>query len=135
MKHIITLLLAVFTSTLNANAQAVYLTTVEKDTAAVNLDAKPVVCKEENKLVIRVNGNNTRTVEIKEGLKLSFGDGLLMGDANRDGAVTMEDAKAVADDFLGKDANIDINTADINLNGKTDMNDATTIVNQVVNKR
>lgn len=135
MKQLITLLLVIFSSILTVKAQqAVYLTTAEKDTVAINMNANPVINREDTKLIMRVNGNDARIIEIREGLKLSFGSELLMGDANRDGVVTKEDATAVTDGFLGKNAKIDLNTADVNLNGKVDMNDANTIVNTVLKK-
>lgn len=56
------------------------------------------------------------------------------GDADMNGTVAMDDAKAVADYYLGKAIAIDMEAADVDENGEIDMNDANAIVNKVIGK-
>lgn len=109
-----------------------YVTTAAKDTVAVNLVNNPTIALTGTTSEVSANGNVLKQLSLYRGLKITFGKELLMGDANRDEKVTVEDAKVIADDFVGKETNIDRNSADVNLDGKVDMDDANKIVNQTV---
>ena len=135
MKHTMLLMLAA-ASACTVSAQkadgAVYVTTAAKDTVAVNLVNNPTIALTVTTSEVSANGNVLKQLSLYRGLKITFGKELLMGDANRDEKVTVEDAKVIADDFVGKETNIDRNSADVNLDGKVDMDDANKIVNQTV---
>ncbi len=56
---------------------------------------------------------------------------LIMGDANGDGLVTVADANAVVNNFLGtSSADIDVEAADVNEDGEITVSDANAIVNK-----
>lgn len=99
------------------------------DTIAYNLSVKPVLKHVGNTLVIEINGKETHTVTLEEGLTMTFGKTILMGDANSDGIVNTEDAFTVTEYFVGKNKKIDKNAADINYDGKVTVADANSIVN------
>lgn len=133
-KNISILSAMLFLGVVSASAEdksALYVTppTEGADTAIYNLSVKPVLKFVDNEIVVEVNGTEGRHIAIKDGLKLTFGEGILMGDANRDEKVDHADAVAVADNFIGKDVDVDKNRADVNYDGTLTVADANNITN------